>query len=107
LASIIGAAITIIFSFSTFVLQSTSELFSTQYLNKFLNNPKEKGVFFLLVLYLIISFSLPICSPYSDLNGREDIFNTFFRVFENQNSTLFLNSILPLLVLSFILLHSF
>ena len=55
LAGIIGAAITIIFSFSTFVLQSTSELFSTQYLNKFLNNPKEKGFFFLLVLYLMFS----------------------------------------------------
>ena len=107
LAGIIGAAITIIFSFSTFALQSTSELFSTQYLNKFLNNPKEKVFFLLLVLYLIISFSLPICSPYSDLNEKEDIFNAFFRVFENQNSTLFLNSILPLLVLSFILLHSF
>ncbi len=107
LAGIIGAAITIIFSFSTFVLQSSSELFSTQYLNKFLNNPKEKGFFFLLVLYLIICFSLPICSPYSDLKGEEDIFNRSFRVFENQNSTLFLNSILPLLVLSFILLHSF
>ena len=35
---IVGASIAIIFSFSTFILQSTADLFSTQYLNKFINS---------------------------------------------------------------------
>lgn len=38
IAGIIGASIAIIFSFSTFILQSTTELFSTQYLNKFIQD---------------------------------------------------------------------
>ena len=35
-AGIVGASIAIIFSFSTFILQSTSDLFSTQFLKKFI-----------------------------------------------------------------------
>jgi hypothetical protein len=48
-AGIIGASIAIIFSFSTFILQSTADLFSTQYLNKFIESKKEKLIFWLLV----------------------------------------------------------
>jgi len=57
---IIWASISIIFSFSTFILQSTSELFSTQYLNKFINNKSEKRYFWILVLLSITSFLTPI-----------------------------------------------
>ena len=45
IAGIIGASIAIIFSFSTFILQSTADLFSTQYLNKFIQDKKEKYFF--------------------------------------------------------------
>ncbi|MCK5475863.1 MAG: hypothetical protein KAI71_04765 [Candidatus Pacebacteria bacterium] len=44
-AGIIGASIAIIFFFSTFILQSTADLFSTQYLNKFIESTKEKRIF--------------------------------------------------------------
>ncbi len=40
-AGIIGASIAIIFSFSTFILQSTADLFSTRYLKKFIEDPKK------------------------------------------------------------------
>jgi Ca2+/Na+ antiporter len=59
IAGIIGASIAIIFSFSTFILQSTADLFSTQYLNKFIKDPKEKIFFWLLVLLTITSFFTP------------------------------------------------
>lgn len=59
-AGIIGASISIIFSFSTFILQSTSDLFSTQYLNKFIENTKEKFFFWFLVLLTVASFLTPI-----------------------------------------------
>lgn len=59
IAGIIGASIAIIFSFSTFILQSTSDLFSTTYLNKFIKDPKEKIIFWLLVLLTITSFLIP------------------------------------------------
>ncbi len=59
-ASIIGASIAIIFSFSTFILQSTSDLFSTQYLNKFIENKKEKIYFWLLVVLSICAFLTPV-----------------------------------------------
>lgn len=62
IASIIGASIAIIFSFSTFILQSTSDLFSTQYLNKFIENTKEKIFFWLLVILTIGAFSIPVIS---------------------------------------------
>lgn len=58
-AGIIGASIAIIFSFSTFILQSTADLFSTQYLNKFIEDAKEKIFFWLLVLLTIASFFTP------------------------------------------------
>lgn len=58
-AGIIGASIAIIFSFSTFILQSTADLFSTQYLNKFIEDVKEKIFFWLLVLLTIASFFTP------------------------------------------------
>lgn len=60
IAGIIGASIAIIFSFSTFILQSTADLFSTQYLNKFIKDAKEKIFFWLLVLLTIVSFFAPI-----------------------------------------------
>jgi len=58
-AGIIGASIAIIFSFSTFILQSTADLFSTQYLNKFIEDTKEKIFFWLLVFLTITSFFIP------------------------------------------------
>ncbi|MCK5510243.1 hypothetical protein KAI65_01705 [Candidatus Parcubacteria bacterium] len=58
-AGIIGASIAIIFSFSTFILQSTADLFSTQYLNKFIESTKEKIIFWLLVLFTVLSFLIP------------------------------------------------
>ncbi len=58
-AGIIGASIAIIFSFSTFILQSTADLFSTQYLRKFIEDVKEKAFFWLLVLLTIVSFFTP------------------------------------------------
>ena len=60
IAWIIWASIAIIFSFSTFILQSTADLFSTQYLNKFINNKKEKIFFLILVLLAVISFFIPV-----------------------------------------------
>jgi len=59
-AGIIGASIAIIFSFSTFILQSTADLFSTRYLKKFIEDPKESIFFWLLVLLTIASFFAPI-----------------------------------------------
>lgn len=59
-AGIIGASIAIIFSFSTFILQSTADLFSTGYLKKFIKDPKETLFFWLLSLLTIISFFTPI-----------------------------------------------
>ncbi len=59
-AGIIGASIAIIFSFSTFILQSTADLFSTQYLNKFIQDKKEKYIFWTLVLLTIVSFLIPL-----------------------------------------------
>ncbi len=59
-AGIIGASIAIIFSFSTFILQSTADLFSTQYLNQFIQDKKEKYFFWLLVTLTILSFLTPI-----------------------------------------------
>lgn len=60
IAWIIWASIAIIFSFSTFILQSTADLFSTQYLNKFIDNKEEKQSFWFLVFLAIISFLIPI-----------------------------------------------
>ncbi|MDD5688665.1 MAG: hypothetical protein PHQ76_00085 [Caldisericia bacterium] len=59
-AGIIGASIAIVFSFSTFILQSTADLFSTQYLNKFIRDAKEKIFFWSLVFLTIVSFFTPI-----------------------------------------------
>ena len=59
-AGIIGASIAIVFSFSTFILQSTADLFSTQYLNKFIQDVKEKVFFWLLVFLTIAAFFTPI-----------------------------------------------
>ncbi|MBU1036837.1 hypothetical protein KKF32_02255 [Patescibacteria group bacterium] len=64
-AGIIGASIAIIFSFSTFILQSTADLFSTQYLNKFIQDKKEKYIFWALVILTIASFLLPIFLQHS------------------------------------------
>lgn len=63
-AGIIGASIAIIFSFSTFILQSTADLFSTQYLNKFIQDKKEKYIFWTLVILTVASFLVPIFVQY-------------------------------------------
>jgi hypothetical protein len=60
IAGIIGASIAIIFSFSTFILQSTVDLFSTRYLNKFIQDKKEKYIFWLLVVLTFLSILVPI-----------------------------------------------
>jgi len=65
IAGIIGASIAIIFSFSTFILQSTADLFSTQYLNKFIQDKKEKYFFWLLVALTMVAFLTPIFIKYS------------------------------------------
>ena len=59
-AGIVGASIAIIFSFSTFILQSTADLFSTQYLKRFIESPKEKIFFWLLVFLTITSAFTPV-----------------------------------------------
>ncbi|MBT9150565.1 MAG: hypothetical protein DDT40_00737 [candidate division WS2 bacterium] len=64
-AGIIGASIAIIFSFSTFILQSTADLFSTQYLNKFIQDRKERYIFWTLVILMVASFLVPIFVQYS------------------------------------------
>lgn len=59
-ASIIGSSIAIIFIISTFILQSTSDLFSTQYLKRFIDNPKEERIFLCLVILVILACLTPI-----------------------------------------------
>ncbi len=65
IAGVIGASIAIIFSFSTFILQSTADLFSTQYLNKFIKDKKEKWFFWLLVSLMLLALMSPILFKYS------------------------------------------
>ncbi len=59
-AGVIGASIAIVFSFSTFILQSTADLFSTQYLNKFIEDKNEKYIFWSLVALTFGSALIPI-----------------------------------------------
>ncbi len=66
-AGIIGASIAIMFSFSTFILQSTADLFSTQYLNKFIQDKKEKVFFWMLVILTVLAFLTPVFIKYSVL----------------------------------------
>lgn len=65
IAGIIGASIAIIFSFSTFILQSTADLFSTRYLDKFIQDKKEVYIFWLLVTLTLLSFLTPMIIKYS------------------------------------------
>lgn len=67
IAGIIGASIAIIFSFSTFILQSTADLFSTQYLHKFIQDKKEKYFFWILVALTVLSFLTPVFLKFSVL----------------------------------------
>jgi hypothetical protein len=59
-AGVIGASIAIVFSFSTFILQSTADLFSTQYLNKFIQDKKEKYIFWSLVVLTFAAAIVPV-----------------------------------------------
>lgn len=59
-AGVIGASIAIVFSFSTFILQSTADLFSTQYLNKFIQDKNEKYIFWSLVTLTFASVVVPV-----------------------------------------------
>ena len=59
-AGIVGSSIAIIFIISTFILQSTSDLFSTQYLKKFINDPKEKRIFWCLVFLVMLACLTPV-----------------------------------------------
>jgi len=82
-AGIIGASIAIIFSFSTFILQSTADLFSTQYLKRFIENPKEKIFFWFLVLLTIISAFVPICVKNYELEILGGIlFISFYLIYD-------------------------
>jgi hypothetical protein len=65
IGSVIGGSVAIVFTISTFILQNTSELFSTQYLNKFIENKSERRVFFALVLLSVSSFLIPFISSFS------------------------------------------
>jgi len=67
IAGVVGASIAIIFSFSTFILQSTADLFSTQYLKKFIESFKEKIFFWLLVFLTILSVFIPIFLKHYEL----------------------------------------
>lgn len=62
IGSVIGGSIAIVFTLSTFILESTSDLFSTQYLNKFIENKSEKRVFLVLVLFSVLSFIISFIS---------------------------------------------
>jgi hypothetical protein len=64
IGSVIGGSVAIVFTISTFILQNTSELFSTQYLNKFIENKSERRVFFALVLLSVSSFLVPFISSF-------------------------------------------
>ncbi len=59
IATIIGSAIAIIFSFSTFTLQNLSGFFSTTYLKNLITDILEKRLFWLLVILTLISLFLP------------------------------------------------
>jgi hypothetical protein len=59
LSGVIGASIAIIFSFSTFILQSTADLFSTRFLNEYIEDTREKVFFWLLVSFTVLSFLVP------------------------------------------------
>lgn len=65
IAGVIGASIAIIFSFSTFILQSTADLFSSPYLDKFIHDKQEGRIFWLLVILTLLSFLIPIIVKYS------------------------------------------
>lgn len=54
--AVIGGAIAILFTLSTFILQSNADLFSTRYLKKIISNVSEKVIFWLLVMLSVISF---------------------------------------------------
>lgn len=85
-AGIIGASIAIIFSFSTFILQSTADLFSTQYLNKFIQDPKEKIFFWMLVILTILAFLTPVFIKYSVLEILAVIlFTAFYLIYSLYN----------------------
>ena len=59
LAGVIGASIAIIFSFSTFILQSTADLFSTRFLNEYIEDTREKVFFWLLVFFTVLALLVP------------------------------------------------
>jgi hypothetical protein len=82
-AGIIGASIAIIFSFSTFILQSTADLFSTQYLNQFIQDKKEKYFFWILVILTILSFLTPIFIKYFVLEILATILFIAFYLIKN------------------------
>lgn len=65
IGSVIGGTIAIVFTLSTFILQSTSDLFSTQYLNKFINNNSEKRVFLVLTIFSVLSFTISFITDFS------------------------------------------
>ncbi len=58
-SGIIGSSIAIIFSFSLFSLQNSADLFSSQYLKRFIGNKKEKIFFWILVLLVTFILLLP------------------------------------------------
>lgn len=60
IAGVIGSSIAIVFSFSTFILQSTADLFSTQFLNKFIQDKNEKYIFWSLVVLTFAAAIVPV-----------------------------------------------
>lgn len=57
---IIGASIAILFMISTFALQSTQGILPGQYLNKLIEDPKEKVYFWFLVFLTIYALFIPL-----------------------------------------------
>lgn len=82
-AGVIGTSIAIVFYFSTFILQSISDLFSTRYLIKFIEDKKERLVFWSLVALSGTAFSLPFLDPKYTLGGLMSImFIAFCLIYE-------------------------
>lgn len=77
-AGVIGASIAIVFSFSTFILQSTADLFSTQYLNKFIQDKNEKYIFWSLV---ILTFAAAIVPVFAFTGAFEVLLGILFGAF--------------------------
>ncbi len=66
ISGIIGGSIAIIFSFSLFILQNSAKLFSSEYLNRFIDPLLDKIISLILVFFVLLAFLTPfIFSKYA------------------------------------------